>query len=182
MWNAQAEHNPWKVKHWWFVWRIGMTHESNNLKNVYVKQGMILIVKQKNLEKCWCLTKHWKSSVLMVRLYRFSRDWERKTPDQVQTGNDIKSEGARMLSEGLEKNSSLQKLMLGGITMKNKEMWNIKMMKLNDKQQMRLKKEQWQLVKCSRKTQQSILWTWVVRRVREKNMRWWMMKEMMHRE
>ena len=29
-----------------------MTHESNNLKNVYVKQGMILIVKQKNLEKC----------------------------------------------------------------------------------------------------------------------------------
>ena len=58
----------------------------------------------------------------MVRLYRFSRDWERKTPDQVQTGNDIKSEGARMLSEGLEKNSSLQKLMLGGITMKNKEM------------------------------------------------------------
>lgn len=57
----------------------------------------------------------------MVRLYRFSRDWERKTPDQVQTGNDIKSEGARMLSEGLKENRSLQKLMLGGIVMKNRD-------------------------------------------------------------
>ena len=57
----------------------------------------------------------------MVRLQMFSRDWERKTPDQVQTGNDIKSEGARMLSEGLKENRSLQKLMLGGIVMKNRD-------------------------------------------------------------
>ena len=46
----------------------------------------------------------------------------KKKHNQALTGNDIKSEGARVLSEGLEKNSSLQKLMLGGITMKNKEM------------------------------------------------------------
>ena len=39
--------------------------------------------------------------------------------NQALTGNDIKSEGARLLSEGLKNNKSLQKLMLGGIVMKD---------------------------------------------------------------
>ena len=46
----------------------------------------------------------------------------KKKHNQVFTGNNIKPEGARVLSEGLKQNQSLQKLMLGGIAMKNKEM------------------------------------------------------------
>ena len=49
----------------------------------------------------------------------------KKKHNQVFTGNNIKSEGARMLSEGLKENRSLQKLMLGGIVMKNRDVKHI---------------------------------------------------------